>query len=264
MRSLHRSGFSVLSFARSPALIERRINKTKIIMRLLLSLLLVVVLSVNCQAQLNVGSLLKSQKGVFDFETPAENDATIESLMASSDRPLLAIGSQLYVTPEGCLCNRNSAGDKDGRKGAGDKEGRKGAGDKDDRAQAGDKDGRNAAGDKDGRNQAGDKNGRDDGGDKDTRNDGADEEVRTFGGDESGRKAAGDKDGRNGAGDKDGRNAAGDKDDRDAGGDRLEVRCRLDKKQCVLELINLREGVRVLFIDAFGERVVQGGLVELR
>lgn len=201
MRSLHRSGFSVLSFARSPALIERRINKTKIIMRLLLSLLLVVVLSVNCQAQLNVGSLLKSQKGVFDFETPAEDDATIESLMASSDRPLLAIGSQLYVTPEGCLCNRNAAGDKDGRKGAGDKEGRKGAGDKDDRAQAGDKDGRNAA---------------------------------------------------------------GDKDDRDAGGDRLEVRCRLDKKQCVLELINLREGVRVLFIDAFGERVVQGGLVELR
>ena len=244
-------------------------------MRHFFLILLTVSLSTVGKAQLKLGSLLKNKNTVYNF-TPGEDlkkNIAADELVAISGRPVLSIGTQLYVTPDECLCQRRSSGDKDDRDGAGDKDGRDGAGDKEDRDSAGDKDGRDGAGDKDGRNAAGDKDGRDGAGDKDGRNAAGDDDTRSFGGDAEGRSTSGDTDGRNGAGDrddrsaagdKDGRNANGDKDGRNNGGDRQIIQCRLNKKTCTMELINVREGLQITFVDDFGERVIIGKSIDLR
>lgn len=245
--------------------------------------------SVNAFGQLKLKNLLGKGNASLVLVEKVDSHSELASIYEQEKTPLIIINNSVYRTPKTCLCDRNAGGDANGRKGGSDgkgrnngadTDGRDAGGDGEGRSMGGDTDGRNAGGDANGRNKGGDADGRNAGGDSDNRNAGGDGEGRSMGGDTDGRnagadgkgrKSGADGKGRNSGSDGKGRNAGSDKNGRDGGsdgkgrnggGDKSQLQCT-KTKECILQLINVREGITVHFYDAFGLREFEGGEIEL-
>ena len=125
---------------------------------------------ISCSTQTAKRFVPKVINGAFTHIGNIKDHKELGAIYGDEKAPLLVINNQVYLTPDRCLCNRKTGGDKDGRNAGGDKEGRNSGGDKEGRNFGGDKDSRSMGGDKDGRNAGGDKEGRNSGGDKESRN----------------------------------------------------------------------------------------------
>lgn len=216
-----------------------------------------------CSVQQAKQFIPKVVDGTFIYYDKIESNSELTSIFKKEKTPLLIVNNNVYLTPDDCLCNRNSGGDAESRSMGGDDSNRKMDGDKDKRLAGGDMGSRNLGGDAGSRDSGGDTESRNSGGDTESRNSGGDTDTRKSGGDTDTRKLGGDIDDRDLAGDKSGRKSGGEQESRNASGDQLSIGCRL-KKPCDLKLINSRENLKIFFYDEFGLREVEGGLISIR